>query len=151
MAITTAFPTSFKRELFEGRHNFRLSGGATFKLVLIKQTEAGTYGAATADYGDVTGNTDEHAATGDYTTGGVALTRVDPAEASLTGYVDFADLALTGVTVDSDGCMIYNDTDGSDTAVYVGSFGGAVTVTAGTLNITFPAATADAAILRIGA
>ena len=33
MAITQTFTTSYKKELFEGQHNFRV-GGHTFKVAL---------------------------------------------------------------------------------------------------------------------
>ena len=34
MAITQAMCTSFKKELLEGVHNFKNSGGSTFQLAL---------------------------------------------------------------------------------------------------------------------
>ena len=34
MAISSALTTSFKKELLEAVHNFKLSGGDTFKLAL---------------------------------------------------------------------------------------------------------------------
>lgn len=148
MTVTTAMPTSFKSELFSALHDFDNPSGNTFNLVLIKSGEAGTYGAASTNYSNITGNSDEQAASGDYTTGGVALTSVSPTTSGTTAFVDFADLSLTGVTVSVSGCMICNDTNG-DRAVYVGSFGSTVAVTAGTLNIVFPTADASNAILRI--
>jgi len=48
MAITQAMCTSFKKELLEGVHNFKNSGGSTFKLALF--TSSATLGAATTAY-----------------------------------------------------------------------------------------------------
>ena len=56
MAITTAMCTSFKSELLGGTHDLDTH---TLKLALIKSGMSGTYGAATANYSDVTGNSDE--------------------------------------------------------------------------------------------
>jgi hypothetical protein len=56
MAITTAMCTSFKSELLGGIHDLDTN---TLKLALIKASPSGTYGAATTNYSDVTGNSDE--------------------------------------------------------------------------------------------
>ena len=71
MAITTALCNTFKKELLEGIHTF---GTDTFKLALIKSGESGTYNKATANYSDVTGNSDEVANSGSYSAGGATLT-----------------------------------------------------------------------------
>ena len=39
MAISQAIANSFKKELLEGEHNFKLSGGDKFKLALIPQVQ----------------------------------------------------------------------------------------------------------------
>ena len=58
--ITSALCTSFKVELLEGDHDFN-NGADTFKVALLKANASitGTYGAATTNYSDVTGNSDE--------------------------------------------------------------------------------------------
>ena len=56
MAITTAMCSSFKQELLGGVHDLDTD---TLKLALIKASPTGTYGAATTNYSDVTGNSDE--------------------------------------------------------------------------------------------
>ena len=43
MAITSTLTTSFKKELLEGTHNFKASGGNSFKLALY--TSSATLGA----------------------------------------------------------------------------------------------------------
>lgn len=148
MAITSAMANSFKKELFEAKHNFLLSGGNTFKLALIKSGMAGTYGAASTNYSDITGNSDEVANSGSYSAGGGTLTRIDPALDTSTGIVDFADISFTTATISADGCMIYDTTD-TNSACGVFDFGGTYASTAGTFSITMPAAAAATAILRI--
>lgn len=141
MAITTAMCTSFKKELFEGKHNFLLSGGDTFKLALF--VAAATLGAGTTAYS----STNEATGT-NYSAGGSNLTRIDPTSSGTTGFIDFADLTFSNVTITARGCLIYNDTDG-DSACSAHDFGSDKTATAGDFVIQMPAADASNAILRI--
>ena len=69
MAITTAMCNSFKQELLGGVHDLDTD---TLKVALIKETPSGTYGAATTNYSDVTGGSDEATGT-NYTAGGQAV------------------------------------------------------------------------------
>ena len=48
MAISQAMCTSFKKELLEGTHNFKNSGGNDFKLALY--TSSASLGAGTTAY-----------------------------------------------------------------------------------------------------
>jgi hypothetical protein len=141
MAITQAMCTSFKKELLEGTHNFKNSGGSTFKLALF--TSSATLGAATTAYAttnEVTGT--------NYTAGGANLTRVDPSSSGTTALTDFADLTFSTATVTANGALIYNSS-ASDAAVIVLAFGGDKTSTAGDFTIQFPTADASNAIIRI--
>jgi len=147
MALTTAVCNSFKKELLEAKHNFLLTGGSIFKLVLVKDTPTGTYGAASTNYTDITGNTDE-ASGSVYTTGGETLTRVDPSLDSGTAITDFADVTLAAETISADGAMIIN-TSQTNAAVSVHDFGGTKTSSGGDFVIQFPVAAAATAILRI--
>lgn len=147
MAITTAMLTSFKKELLEAKHNFLLSGGSAFKIALIKTSMSGTYNAASTNYSDVTGNSDEASGTG-YTTGGAALTRVDPSTSSTTALTDFADVTWSTATISARGAIIYN-TDQSDAGVMVGDFGADKSSSGGNFVVTFPTADASNAIIRI--
>lgn len=161
MTISTAFCTSAKVDLFFARHNFANSGGATFKLALIKTGEAGTYGAASTAYANITGNTDEAAVGGGgsgYTAGGGSLTRVDPTSSGTTAFTDFADLVFTlsggSASLSSNGCMIYNDTittPTADASISVHAFSGSPSASGNgaTFTIQFPAADASNAILRL--
>ena len=150
MAIAQAMCTSFKKELLEGVHNFKNSGGDTFKLALYAEGSGGkssttaTLGATTTAF--VT--TGEVASSGTYATGGGSLTRVDPSTSGTTAITDFSDLSFTTATITAMGALIYNSSD-SNKAVAVLDFGGNKTSTAGTFTIQFPTADASNAIIRI--
>jgi hypothetical protein len=150
MAITSAICTSFKKELLDGIHSFLATGGDTYKIALIKAqaSQAGTYGAATTNYSDVTGNSDELGATGGYTTGGNTLTNIDPTSSGTTAFIDFSDTSWTSATFTTRGCIIYNTSE-SNKAVMVIDFGADFSVSGGTFEIQFPTADATNAILRI--
>ena len=141
MAITQAMCTSFKKELLEAVHNFKNSGGDTFKIALY--TSSATMSAATTAYSA----TNEVSGTG-YTAGGNTLTRVDPSSSGTTGFTDFADTTWSSASITARGALIYNDTD-SDKAVAVLDFGADKTASGGDFAITFPAADASNAIIRI--
>ena len=147
MAITQALCTSFKTELMTGTHDFTLSTGSTFKLALFRLTAsiAGTFGAATANYSEM--GADEASGTG-YSAGGSALTNVTPTASSTTALTDFVDLVFSTVTITASGALIYN-TSASNKAVCVLDFGADKTATAADMTITFPAADASNAIIRL--
>ena len=142
MAITQAMCTSFKKELLEAKHNFLASGGNTFKLALY--TSSATMGATTTAF-----TTTNQASGTNYTSGGAALTNINPTSSGTTAFTDFADLTFGTATITARGCMIYNDTASGDPAVAVFDFGGDKTSTAGDFTIVFPAAAASTAIIRI--
>jgi hypothetical protein len=142
MAITTAMTTSFKKELLEGVHNFKNSGGDTFKIALF--TSSATLSAATTAYS----STNEVANGGGYTTGGNTLTRVDPSTSGTTALTDFDDTSWSTATITARGSLVYNSTD-SDKAVIVNDFSADKSSSGGTFTITFPTADASNAIIRI--
>ena len=144
MAITTAMCSSFKQELLGGVHDLDTD---TLKLALIKATPTGTYGAATTNYSDVTGNSDEASGTG-YSAGGGTLDSPVITLSGTTAFVDFADEAFSNVTVSADGCIIYNSSQ-SNKAIAVFDFGGTVSATSGTLTVQFPTADATNAVIRL--
>jgi uncharacterized protein YraI len=84
-----------------------------------------------------------------YTSGGAALTNVNPTSGGTTGFTDFNDLTFGTATVTARGCLIYNDTASGDPSVATIDFGGDKTSTAGDFTIVFPAAAASTAIIRI--
>lgn len=144
MAITTAMCTSFKSELLGGIHDLDTH---TIKIALIKSGMSGTYGAATTNYSNVTGNSDEASGT-NYSAGGQNLDSAAIATSGTTAFLDFADEVFSNVTVSADGCILYNSS-ASNRAICVVNFGGTVSATAGDLTIEFPAADASNAIVRI--
>lgn len=135
-------------------------GGDVFKVALIIPSPTGTYGAASVNYTDITGNSDEVSGSG-YTATGVALTNVSPTTSGTTAFVNFSpNPSWTSATFSTAGCMIYNtsvrlggtsgtNTTGAGRCVGVFSFGGTQTVTAGTLTLLMPSATSSTAIFRI--
>tara|TARA_R100000808_G_C2153173_1_gene163154 strand:+ start:2930 stop:3385 length:456 start_codon:yes stop_codon:yes gene_type:complete len=150
MAITQAMCTSFKQELLEGVHNFKNSGGDTFKLALFAEGSGGK-SSTTATLGATTTalvTTGEVASSGTYATGGGSLTRVDPSTSGTTAFTDFADLSFTTATITAMGALIYNSSD-SNKAVAVLDFTSNKTSTSGTFTIQFPTADASNAIIRI--
>ena len=136
--------TSFKCELLGGTHDLDTH---TLKIALIKASPSGTYGAATTNYSDVTGNSDESTGT-NYSAGGQNLDGATISTTGTTAIVDFTDEVFTNVTTSADGCIIYNSS-ASNKAICVIDFGGTVSATAGDLTIQFPAADASNAVIRI--
>lgn len=126
--------------------------GDVFKMALIKNGMAGTYGAATTSYADITSNSDEVTGTG-YTAGGTTLTNVDPTTSSTTAFTNFSpNPSWTSASFSCAGCMIYNSTQNGPTAnaaCSVHDFGGTQTVASGTFTAVMPTADASNAILRI--
>ena len=144
MAITQAIANAFKKQLLEGDHNFKASGGDKFKLALY--TSSATLNSATTSFT----TTNEVANTGTYASGGGDLTGQNTSIASGVAIVDFADLSFTGVTLTARGAMIYNTSSAvTNAAVAVLDFGADKTATSGTFTVQFPAFTTAAAILRI--
>jgi hypothetical protein len=125
--------------------------GDIFKMALIKVAPAGTYGPASTNYTDITGNTDEVTGTG-YTAGGMALTNVDPAAASPSAITSFASPSWTAASFSTTGCMIYNTIQNGPLAtpgVSVHDFGGTQTVSNGTFTAVMPVAAVGTAVLQI--
>ena len=147
MAFTGNFmATSFKQQLLEGAHDFRLTGGDTFKLALY--TNSASFTAATTAYTV----TNEVGNSGSYAAGGGTLTRIDPTTSGTTAFTDFADLTFTSATITARGALIYNTTPThtyTNPAVVVLDFGSDKTSTAGDFQIVFTTADASNAIIRI--
>jgi len=147
MAFTGSFmATSFKQQLLEAVHDFRLTGGDTFKLALYDNNASFT--AATTQYTA----TDEVGDSGSYAAGGGDLTRVDPTTSGTTAFTDFQDLSFTTATITARGALIYNSTPThtyTDPVVAVLDFGSDKTSTSGTFTVQFPTPDASNAILRI--
>lgn len=145
--ITQALPTSFKGELLTATHDFTASTGSTFKIALFKGTVTGTYGAATTNYSDMTGNSDETSGTG-YTAGGNTLTNSGVSTGGTTGYTSFSNTTWSASTISSSGALIYNSS-ASNKAVAVLAFGSIISSTAGDFTINFPSNDSSNAIIRL--
>lgn len=144
MAITQSMCTSFKKQLMEAEHNFKSSGGSTFKIALY--TSAATLDSATTAYttsGEVTGV--------GYTAGGKTLTNISPTTSGTTAFVDFNDVTWTIATITARGALIYNSssTNYTNPAVCVLDFGMDKSSSSGDFTIQFPTADASNAIIRI--
>lgn len=142
MAISQAICTSFKVELLQGLHDFRVAGDS-FKMSLY--VAAATLGATTTAYT----SSNEVAAGGGYTTTGNALTNIAPTSSGTTAFIDFDDESWAAATFTARGALIYNDTEAGDPACLVLDFGSDKTVSAGTFTVQFPTADASNAIFRI--
>lgn len=156
MAITQSMCTSFKAELMLAVHDFRPTGGDTFKLALY--TSSASLDANTTAYtasNEVTGT--------NYTAGGGALVNLgvvtsNNTSSTGTGYTDFSDLTFSNSTITARGALIYNSTPSANSnanttltnaAVAVLDFGGDKTSTNGDFTIIFPTASNTTAIIRI--
>lgn len=156
MPITQAMCTSFKAELLLAVHDFRATGGDTFKLALYTSSA------------DLNANTTAYAATNEvsgtnYTAGGGTLTRLgvvtsNNTASTGTGFTDFSDLTFTNATITARGALIYNNTPSANSnanttltnaAVCALDFGSDKTSTDGDFTIIFPTASNTAAIIRI--
>ena len=146
MAITQAMCTSFKDQILEAAHDFRSSGGDTFKLALY--TSTATLDATTTAYT----SSNEVANSGTYAAGGGSLTNVTPTTTGTTAFTDFDDISFTSATINARGALIYNSTPThtyTNPSVVVLDFGGDKISTSGTFTIQFPTADASNAIIRI--
>ena len=145
MSISQAMCTSFKKELLEGVHNFKNSGGNTFKLALF--TESASLGAATTAYASSGINEVENG--NGYSTGGNTLTRVDPTTSGVTAFTDFANTTFSNSTLTANGAMIYNDSASGDPAVIILAFGNNKSSSSGDFTVQFPTPDLNYAIIRI--
>ena len=137
-------PDSFKTDLLGGVFDFNSSGGSTFKLALY--TDISGFSTSTTAYT----TTNEVSSSGtNYTAAGNTLTNNGVSIASNIGFVDFADLTFSSVTLTADSALIYKS-GGSNEAVLVLDFGGDKTATNGDFVIQFPAADSTNAIIRLG-
>lgn len=149
--INQTLCTSFKAEALLGVHDFRASGGDTFKIALY--TALADLGANTTQYTSV----GECVGVG-YSAGGIALTNLGVSADNGIGFTSFTNAVFTGVTLTARGALIYNTTpsaaaaDGSpltNPAVCVLDFGEDKTVNANNLTVVFPVNASNTAIIRI--
>jgi hypothetical protein len=147
MALFQTVTTSFKTEILQAVHNFGPTSPDTFYIALY--TGNASLGVDTTVY-----TTDNEVSGAGYTAGGIALTISQPPTSGVnlqkvpTAYVSFAPAIWSGATFIARGALIYNQTQ-ANKSVAVLDFGSDKVVDNQTFTITFPAATADDAIVRI--
>ena len=149
-----ALCNSFKQELLEGVHNFKATGGNTFKLAMYTNSQAGSELGGTSSTMDATvtaysSSASNEVSSSGYTAGGGGLTNVDPSlKSTSTATTQFSTLTFSGVTLTARGALIYNDTN-SDKAVCVLDFGSDKSASSGAFQINFPTNDASNALIRI--
>jgi hypothetical protein len=148
--------TSFKAEILLAVHDFRSTGGDTFKLAMY--TSSATIDANTTAYSatNEASGTNYTAGGGTLTNGGVTASNTSTSAG--TGFTTFSNLTFTNATVTARGALIYNTTPSANgtanttltnAAVAALDFGADKTSTAGDFTIIFPTASNSAAIIRI--
>ena len=136
MAITQTMTTSAKLALLKGDLDF---DSVSLKLALY--TSAADLGAATTAY-TATG---EASGTG-YDATGKAVTKGTPTQSGTTAYVDLTDVEWASSSITARGALLYVD---GGIAIAVLNFGSDKTSSNSTFTVTFPAASATTAIIRI--
>ena len=146
--MANALCTSWKVEILQGLHNHTSgSGGGSattgnaFKIALY--TSSASLSAAPTAYSA----TNEVSGT-NYSAGGAALTNVTPTSSSTTSFLDWADVTWSSSSITTRFALVYNSTV-SNKAVLVLDFSSDQTSSSGDLTISWPAADASNAIIRI--
>ena len=142
--MANVVPDSFKTDLLGGVFDFDSSGGSTYKLALYTNI-SGLTTATTA----FTATNEVSTSGTSYSSGGNTLTNNGVAVSSNIGFVDFADLTFSSVTLSAVGALIYKS-GGTNPAVLVLDFGGTKTATNGDFVVQFPTANSSSAIIRLG-
>ena len=147
--MANLIPNSFRGALFEANHNFKASGGNTFKLSLYTGSIASVYTVSSTVF----------SATNEVSSGGGSnyavktLTRNGVVSSTVVASVDFANVTYSSATFTAAYAAIYNSDTVDSVAnrlVVVLDFGGDKTATNGTFTITFPdPATASNAIISM--
>jgi hypothetical protein len=140
MAITAAFCSSYKEDLFNAVH----TSGASYKIALY--TSSATLDATTTQY-----TASNEVANGNgYTTTGQVITTYTVSLSGTTSILDFTtDPTWPTSTITARGAMIYNDTHTQDKSLCILDFGADISSSNGTFTVTFPAATATQGLMRI--
>jgi hypothetical protein len=158
MAVTTAVCNQFKADLLGMAVH---AAGNTYKLVLVKNGHAGTYGAGTISVGatvDGSGSptttllgTDAVTASGTYGVTGFTLSGFSATLQTSTGCLDFTmATAATGTTISASGAILYNSTQATGKSLACYAFAGAPIVsTGGNFTVTAPAVGASTSMIQI--
>ena len=136
--ITQTQTTSFKEELYEGIHNL-----LTDTIMIALYTAEADLGASTTVYGTA----HEVIGTG-YVSGGNVLLGATVQSSGNTAFVSFNNTSWPAASFTCRGALIYNYSK-ANRAIAVLNFGSDRTVTNNTFTVTFPANTADSAVIRM--
>ena len=129
--------TAFKVSLLNGAQNFT---SGVYKIALY--TALADLGPDTTVYTTV----GELPLAGGYVPGGRTLTNVVPSSSDEVAFISFLNVTWTPASFTARGALIYNSTTG--VAVAVLDFGSDKTCN-NTFTVTFPAATATTAVIRL--
>ena len=137
--------TSFKSQLLEGVHDFRLAGGDSFKIALY------------SDQANLNSSTTAYTATGEisatgYTAGGLLLTNISPSSSGTVGFTSFQDAVWSNSGILARGALIYNTTPNgayTNPSVMVIDFGMNRSSVSNTFTVSFPTFNNQYAIIRI--
>lgn len=126
MAITTGLCETYKRELLEGVHAI----GDDYRMALY--VTGASLGASTVRYGA------DFEATGEgYEAGGLAIPNMRVESAGAEFYIDFDAVVWPRVSVEVDGCLIYNASK-DNRAVAVFNFGETLLARNGKIEVGAP-------------
>lgn len=153
MALTSCVSPAFKAALLAMTPHI---ASDTYKMVLIKPGHTGVYdttltaGGTPGTGAPSTSNigTDEVAASGSYSSGGITLSGFSASLQGTTGCLDFTIPAITTATISAVGGVIVNSSR-SNAIVGIYDFGGTITSTNGTFTVTPPAVGAATSMVRI--
>ena len=137
--ITQTLCNVFKLNVLKGLEDFDPASAYTYKIALYDGFAS--LGADTTTY-----TTSNEVSGGGYTAGGQTLTKVAPVLDGSTAIVTFSNVTWNPATFSARCALIYNST--TNAAVAVLDFGATKTA-GGTFTVTFPAANASSAIIRI--
>lgn len=144
MAIIQGMCVSFKKQLLEAVHDFRVSGN-TFKIALY--TDAANIGPQTTQY-----TTDGEVSGTGYAAGGLSLTNIAPISMGISGITGFNNPSWAAAIFSARGALIYNTTPShtyTNPACIVLDFGITRSVNNQTFSVIMPSLTDTNAIVRI--
>ena len=132
--MANIIPNSFRGALFLANHNFKASGGNTFKFSLYTSNPYSTSSTVFTATNEVSSGGSSNYAVKTLTNNGVV-------SSTAVSSVDFANVSYSSASFTAAFAAIYNSTtvDGvANRLVVVLDFGGNKTATNGTFTVTFP-------------
>lgn len=140
MAIVQTACTVFKTNLLKGDEDFNTGTPYTYKIALYNAN-------ANLDASTTVYSTNEEVSGAGYTAGGNTLVLIPPTSSSNVAFISFQPSVWTSASFTTRGALIYNST--TNAACFVLNFGSDKTCSNQTFTVTYPAADANSAVLRI--